>query len=84
MKAAFRAGGMLRGHIEAQGADILVLGPTEAMIFKVSGRYRYHISLSCADTRLAGRIVSAVIKAFRDDKAFSGFSIAADLKPNEM
>jgi len=84
LRAAFLAASMLREQTRSLGADILVLGPTEALIFKISGRYRYRISLSFRDTRTACRLVSATVKALRTKKEFSGYSITADYKPNDI
>ena len=84
LRAALLAAALLREQVGSIGADIVVLGPTEAPIFKVSGRYRYRICLSLSDTRTACRIVSAAVKALRAKKEFRGYSVTADYKPNDI
>lgn len=73
----------LNGFADANALDIRILGPTEAFVFKVSGRYRYQILLNCAERQKPARMVSMVLKAFRKNRTSRRISVYADMNPNQ-
>lgn len=74
---------LLRGLISAHSPDTLVLGPTQASVFRVSGRSRYRLTLmGRADAKLR-RVIAYALKEFRAGEK-RGCSIFADIGPNDI
>jgi len=84
MKAALRTGEFIRDLVRRHGADIRVLGPTQASVYRVRNRYRFQITLAASDSNLACKIVSLTIKMFNKEKSFRDCNITADFKPNSQ
>lgn len=74
---------MLRQLTSAHSPDTLVLGPTQASVFRVSGRSRYRLTLmGKADAKLR-RVIAYTLKEFRANDR-RGCSIFADIGPNDI
>ncbi len=74
---------LLRGLISVHSPDTLVLGPTQASVFRVSGRSRYRLTLmGRADAKLR-RVIAYALKEFRAGEK-RGCSIFADIGPNDI
>lgn len=74
---------MLRQLASAHSPDTLVLGPTQASVFRVSGRSRYRLTLmGKADAKLR-RVIAYTLKEFRANDR-RGCSIFADIGPNDI
>ncbi|MDR1117250.1 MAG: primosomal protein N' [Oscillospiraceae bacterium] len=74
----------LRTFMRSNSFDGQLLGPAQAAIFKLNGRFRYKLMLCCKETRDVRRWVSTVIKSFKGNKRFVQYSIYADINPNEL
>lgn len=83
LDGVMRARELLRGLISAHSPDTLVLGPTQASVFRVSGRSRYRLTLmGRADAKLR-RVIAYALKEFRAGEK-RGCSIFADIGPNDI
>jgi primosomal protein N' (replication factor Y) len=84
MKAALQTGEFIRNQVRRYKADIQVMGPTQASIYRVRNRYRFQITLATKDTNMTCKIVSLTIKMFNQEKSFRDCLITADFKPNSI
>ena len=76
----------LRKSLEYYAADldsIFILGPAPAAITKVSGRYRYKLSVSCENIRKIRDIIAHILREFASDRGNRGLSVFADADPME-
>lgn len=76
----------LEALMEGQFADFKypVLGPAPATVVRVSGRYRYHLSLRCPDNKRRRALISGVMREFAADKYNRGVSLFADRNPDSL
>ena len=76
----------LEGLMEGQFADFKypVLGPAPASVVRVSGRYRYHLSLRCPDNKRRRALISGVMREFTANKQNRGVSLFADRNPDAL
>ncbi|MGE4548574.1 MAG: primosomal protein N' [Intestinibacillus sp.] len=76
----------LEGLMEGQFRDIRcpVLGPAAAGVLRVSGRYRYHLSLRCPDNKQRRALISGVLREFQKEKQNRGVALFADQNPDSL
>ena len=84
MKAAFGTADFIRGMVKRHRAEIRVMGPTQASVYRMRNQYRFQITLAALDTNTACKIVSLTIKMFNNEKRFIDCKISADFKPNSQ
>ncbi|MCM1149397.1 MAG: primosomal protein N', partial [Butyricicoccus sp.] len=58
-----------------------ILGPAPYPVVRVNNRYRYKISLACAQERQARALVSKMLIYCNTEKEFRGLSLYADMNP---
>ncbi len=63
--------------------DVRLLGPAPARILKMSGKYRYRMSVSCKNDKEVRNIIAFVMREFLNDKENRGLSVVADVNPDE-
>lgn len=76
----------LRDHlVRYLGGDkkTQILGPAPLIIVRVSDRFRYRITVTCADGKRVRAVFPAIIEQFNTDKRFRGVSVYADNDPRE-
>lgn len=61
-----------------------VLGPAPATVVRVSGRYRYHLTMRCPDGKRRRQLFSGVLCEFMRDKQNKGISLFIDQNPDTM
>ncbi len=64
-----------------QGLEIQLLGPAPASVAKINERYRYRLTLACANTRPVRDMIAALLRAAQTDKENKGVSVTADVNP---
>ncbi len=64
-----------------QALEIRLLGPAPASIAKINERYRYRLTLACANTRPVREMIAALLRAAQTDKENKGVSVTADVNP---
>ena len=64
-----------------QGLEVQLLGPAPASIAKLNERYRYRLTLACANTRPVRDMIAALLRAAQTDKENKGVSVTADVNP---
>lgn len=86
MNAAFFFFGILKNLVRTQYADLTVkiLGPAQAQIFKVGGKFRYKIIVKFKDEKKFRRFVSDALFEFGACKKFSGVSSFVDVSPDAI
>ena len=60
---------------------ITVLGPAPAAVAKVNNRYRYHLTLGCANTRPMRQLLSQLLRNFAGDRTNRGVTAFVDVNP---
>lgn len=63
------------------GEAPLLLGPVPAAIAKVNNRYRYRLTLHCANSRTLRRLITQQLQWFAKKREFSSVHISADCNP---
>ena len=58
-----------------------LLGPAPASVARVNERYRYRLTLACANSRPVRDMVAALLRAAQTDKENKGVSVSADVNP---
>lgn len=78
---AHQVGETLRQMAEGKSPSVNVLGPAEAPIAKLRGRFRFHLFVSCEDRSLLCELVGCIMKELKppDDVQW-----IADLDPLDM
>lgn len=86
LAALLRLKARLEGLMEGQFQDLKcpVLGPAAASVVRVSGRYRYHLSLRCADSKRRRTLISGVIREFFKNNQNRGVTLFADQNPDSL
>ncbi|MFI3115222.1 MAG: primosomal protein N' [Clostridia bacterium] len=59
--------------------DIVILGPSQAKIFKINRKYRYIITIRMADEKLKRKFIAGMLKEFLADKENKGVNLFVDL-----
>lgn len=86
LAALLRLKARLEGLLQGQFADIrcAVLGPAAASVVRVSGRYRYHLTLRCPANKRRRLLIAGVMREFQKDKQNRGVSLFADQNPDAV
>lgn len=81
IKSSVRLREKLKTMLDNRYSDLkmLVLGPAPAYVVKVNNRYRYHLTLSCANNKTVRGLIEFLLKDFAQDKNNKGVSIYADV-----
>lgn len=61
-----------------------VLGPAPASVVRVAGKYRYHLTMRCPETKRRKQLINGVVKEFLADKLNKGVSIHIELNPDSI
>ena len=61
-----------------------VLGPTAAMVKKVSNKYRYKLVLKCKNDKSFREMLSGLLVEFGRDRAFADVTAYADMNPDSI
>jgi primosomal protein N' (replication factor Y) len=67
--------------MEPVGEKPTVLGPAPASVAKVNNRYRYRLTVNCANTKQIRGMVAHLIRVAQSDPNNRGVSIFADVNP---
>lgn len=81
-RCAEKINAALKGAYKALGAKIY--GPTPAAVLKVSGKYRYKISICCENNKMARDLVSRALCDFRNESRNRRLTIVADVNSIEF
>jgi primosomal protein N' (replication factor Y) len=82
--AVLRGCTLLRGALSGYLADMTgveLLGPAPAPVVKINDRFRYRLSLCCANTRRVRETVAHTIREFSKDNRNRGVGVYADVCP---
>ena len=60
---------------------IRVLGPSPALVSKVSNKYRYKIIVKCRSTAVFRAVISSLLSDFGKDREFKDITVYADADP---
>jgi primosomal protein N' (replication factor Y) len=66
---------------DANAADMRVLGPAEAPVFRLANYYRYHFQLQCSSSAFLHQVLRYVLPSVR---APHGVELAVDVDPQDM
>lgn len=69
---------------EYKNEKIIVLGPGEARVAKISNRYRYRMIIKCLPTRSFRKMISQILIAFGEKSEFSAVTVFADMNPETI
>ena len=61
--------------------EVRLLGPAPASIAKINERYRYRLTLACANTKSVRDMIAALLRAAQTDRENRGVSVYADINP---
>ena len=64
---------------EYSSLPIRILGPSPALVVKVSNKYRYKLIIKCRNTRQFRRLLSSVLKNFGNNREFAKVTAYADM-----
>ncbi len=64
---------------EYASLPIRILGPSPALVVKVSNKYRYKLIIKCRNTRPFRQLLSSVLKSFGSNREFSKVTAYADM-----
>jgi primosomal protein N' (replication factor Y) len=67
-----------------RGKEIQVLGPVEAPIFKLKGKYRWQILLKSKSTSLLHHLLSKIESIAKGELKSSGVHLILDVDPYQM
>lgn len=83
LDGAMRVRTQLRELLREHAPDALLLGPTQAAVFRVAGRSRYRLTVAGTANAALRRVIAHTLRLFRaEDKR--GCSIFADISPNDI
>lgn len=82
-KAGLAAGDFCKRLAAAapEGMPLRVMGPSEASVFKVGGRYRYKIIVKCRNEKNFRNMMSGLLREFGKIREYGGVAVFADLNP---
>jgi len=74
---------LLREHMEKEYPDLplRILRPMPAAVVKVSGKYRYKLTIKCKNTIRFRRCISELLVAFSGQKDYEEVIVFADINP---
>ena len=65
-------------------ADARILGPAPLAVARVSNRFRYRLTLECADDRAVRELLARVLLELGADKAFKEVTVFGDINANQQ
>lgn len=65
-------------------ADTRLLGPATLPVARVNNRFRYRLTLACADEGEVRQLLSNVLLAISEDKSFKGVTVYGDINANQL
>ena len=76
----------IKQMIDSQYQDqkVILLGPSNALIKKVSNKYRYRILLKCRSTARLRAMIAQVLTECGGDKSFRNVTVYADMNPQNI
>lgn len=83
IESLMRLKSRLNGLMQGQFSDFSypVLGPAAASMVKISGKYRYHLTIRCPENKRRKQLVNGVLCEFAGDKLNKGVSLHIELNP---
>ena len=63
---------------------IIVLGPTQAKVYKISNNFRYRLAIKCKNSAGIRSMITEVLKTINKNKEFKEVSVSIDINPNEV
>ena len=67
-----------------RGREIRILGPVEAPISRIKGKYRWQILIKGRSMALIRHLVTAVEDRFKDASHLKGVQLIVDVDPYQM
>ena len=83
LEGVMRIREMLRELTRLHSPETVILGPTQAAVFRVAGRSRYRLTIAGRADATLRRIISTSLKRFRSEER-KGCSVFADIGPNDI
>lgn len=74
---------LLTGQLRSR-ADARLLGPAPLSVARVCNRFRYRLTIACADDRAVRELLAGVILELSADKAFKGVTVYGDINANQQ
>ena len=74
----------LLAHGLQNRADTRLLGPAPLPVARVNNRFRYRLTLACADDSDVRRLISGVLISCAQDKQFKGVTLYGDINANQL
>ena len=74
---------LLRRNIEKK-EKIIVLGPTQAKVYKISNNFRYRLAIKCKNSAGIRSMITEILKTISKNKEFKEVSVSIDINPNEI
>jgi len=65
-------------------ADTRLLGPAALPVARVNNRFRYRLTLACADEGEVRQLLSNILLAVSEDKSFKGVTVYGDINANQL
>ena len=86
IESLIRLKSRLNGLMQGQFSDFSypVLGPAAASMVKISGRYRYHLTIRCPESKRRKQLINGVLCEFSGDKLNKGVSLHIELNPDSI
>lgn len=75
--------GMLQAALPNTRLEMRILGPAPAPVARVSGRYRYRLTLGLHNSKEARNLIAYLLRCFLKDKTMRGVSAFADINSYE-
>lgn len=63
---------------------IIVLGPTQAKVYKINNNYRYRLAIKCKNSAKIRSMLTDILKTLSKNKEYKEVSISIDINPNEI
>lgn len=84
LEAMIRLKFRIQGLMQGQFSDFQypVLGPAAASMLRVAGRYRYHLTIRCPDSKRGRQLIAGLLREFAADSRNRGVSLFADVNPD--
>ncbi len=83
LDGAMRMRDLLRELTAEHSPDTKVLGPTQAAVFRMAGRYRYRMTLMGKADKTLRLVITHAIRLFRASER-KGCAVFADINPNDI
>lgn len=83
IEALIRLKSRLNSLMQGQFSDFSypVLGPAAASMVRIAGRYRYHLTIRCPESKRRKQLINGVLCEFSGDKLNKGVSLHIELNP---